>query len=142
MNSGLAQDLRQHLGLYREVLELTRRENQSLRDPDLPSQFDSYQGRKALLPRLEASVQALRRHRATWQQMSPAERSRHPEIAALLKDNQDLIMKILMLDRENEQHLLRRGLVPARQLPAAARQRPHFVADLYRRNGLASGNAD
>jgi len=39
------------------------------------------------------------------------------------------------LDRENEQALLRRSLVPARQLPSVNRQRPHFVADLYRRQG-------
>ncbi len=42
-------------------------------------------------------------------------------------------MKIIVLDRENEQVLLRKGMVPARHLPSADRQRPHFVADLYRR---------
>ena len=41
--------------------------------------------------------------------------------------------KIILLDRENEQGLLRRGLVPPRELPSVNRQRPHFVADLYRR---------
>ena len=42
-------------------------------------------------------------------------------------------MKIILLDRENEQGLLRRGLVPARELPSVNQQRPNFVADLYRR---------
>jgi hypothetical protein len=42
-------------------------------------------------------------------------------------------MKFILLDRENEQGLLRRGLVPPRQLPSVNRQRPHFVAELYRR---------
>ncbi len=55
----------------------------------------------------------------------------------LLRQNQDLTMKIIVLDRENEQNLLRRGLVPARELPSVNRQRPHFVADLYRRQGAA-----
>ena len=63
------------------------------------------------------------------------ERARHPGIGMLLRQNQDLIMKVIVLDRENEQCLLRRGLVPARELPPANRQRPHFVADLYRRQG-------
>ena len=44
-------------------------------------------------------------------------------------------MKIVLLDRENEQALLRRGLVPTTQLPSVNRQRPHFVAELYRRGG-------
>ena len=29
--------------------------------------------------------------------------------------------------------LLRHGLVPARELPSVNRQRPHFVAQMYRR---------
>ncbi len=52
----------------------------------------------------------------------------------MLRQNQDLIMKIIVLDRENEQGLLRSGLLPDCQLPSANRQRPRFVADLYRRN--------
>jgi hypothetical protein len=46
-------------------------------------------------------------------------------------------MKIILLDRENEQSLLRRGMVPARELPSVNRQRPHFVADMYRRQATA-----
>jgi hypothetical protein len=30
--------------------------------------------------------------------------------------------------------LLRRGLLPPKQIPSVQQQRPHFVADLYRRN--------
>jgi hypothetical protein len=67
--------------------------------------------------------------------LSPEHRAEHPEINALLRQTQDLTMKIIMLDRENEQSLLRRGLVPPRDIPSANRQRPHFVADLYRRQG-------
>jgi hypothetical protein len=44
-------------------------------------------------------------------------------------------MKILVLDRENEQTLLRRGLIPAQHLPPAQRQRAHYVSDLYKRQG-------
>jgi hypothetical protein len=50
-----------------------------------------------------------------------------------MRQNQDLLMKILVLDRENEQALLRHGLVPVRDLPSVNRQRPHFVAQMYRR---------
>ncbi len=68
-----------------------------------------------------------------WQQRNAQERAREFHLPALLRETQDLIMKIIVLDRENEQALLRKGLVPARHLPHPNRQRPHFVADLYRR---------
>jgi hypothetical protein len=38
------------------------------------------------------------------------------------------------LDRENEQLLLRRGLIPPKHLPPVQRQRPHYVAGLYQRH--------
>jgi hypothetical protein len=142
MTETIPQDLRNHLLLCQEILDLAQRENQALRDPSQPSPFEIYQNRKALLPRLNASLELLRQHRAAWQRLSVADRAQAPEIPQLIRQNQDLIMRILMLDRENEQCLLRRGLVPPRHLPPATRQRPHFVADLYRRNGLGSGNAD
>jgi len=41
-----------------------------------------------------------------------------------------------LLDRENQQAMLRRGLVPTRHLPAAAVQQPNYVASLYQRNSL------
>jgi DNA-directed RNA polymerase subunit H (RpoH/RPB5) len=69
--------------------------------------------------------------------MSPEERARHPEVGPLLRRNQDAAMKFILLDRENEQGLLRRGLVPPKQLPSVNRQRPHFVAELYRRQGTS-----
>ena len=142
MSASLTEELEAHLSLYEEILELARREGQSLRDAGQASQFEVCQARRRVLPRLNASLEALRRQRGLWQQRPPAERVQGPEAQALLRRNQDLIMKILVLDRENEQGLLRRGLVPARHIPAAGRQRPHFVAELYRRNGLGSAHAD
>jgi DNA-directed RNA polymerase subunit H (RpoH/RPB5) len=73
----------------------------------------------------------------TWQILSSDERARQPETGLLMRRTQDLTMKLIVLDRENEQALLRRGLVPPRQLPSVNRQRPHFVADLYRRQGAS-----
>jgi len=142
MIASIADKLRGHLRLCQEILDLAQRENAALRDPAQPSPFEIYQTRKTLLPQLNESLDAIRCHRAAWQKLPPAERAQHPEIPQLIRQNQDLIMKILVLDRENEQCLLRRGMVPPRHIPPATRQRPHFVADLYRRNGLGSGNAD
>ena len=131
----ISDELHARLGLCQELLNVVEREGQALRRTDNPSLFEFYQLRKNLLPRLNQSLDTLRRHRANWQKFSQDERARHPEIGMLLRQNQDLTMKIILLDRENEQSLLRRGLVPPRELPSVNRQRPHFVAELYRRQG-------
>lgn len=130
-------DLQQHQQLCTELLAIVERESQQLRQDHSPLGAEDATARKNLLPRLDRSLDKLRRHRAEWQRLSPAERAGYPEVDALLRRNQELSMRILMLDRENEQSLLRRGMVPPGHLPPAQRQRPHLVADLYRRQGVA-----
>ncbi len=129
--------LHRHWTVCRELLAIVEREAQSLRHADNPPPFEYYQLRKNLLPRLNQSLDTLRKHRVSWQKLSLDERARFPEIGMLLRQNQDLTMKIILLDRENEQGLLRRGLVPPREQPSANRQRPHFVAELYRRQSTS-----
>jgi len=55
-------------------------------------------------------------------------------VKSLFQAVQGTLMKVLLLDRENQQAMLRRGLVPVRHLPAAAAQRPHFVTSLYQKH--------
>ena len=64
--------------------------------------------------------------------LTDAERKQHPDIAGALKQSTDLIMKIVSLDRENEQLMLRNKLVPPSHLPPAQRQNPNLVAKLYK----------
>ncbi|MDB6031098.1 MAG: hypothetical protein JWM16_1436, partial [Verrucomicrobiales bacterium] len=98
------------------------------------SSYEFYQSRKNILPFLDQSLTRLKKHRIDWQRLSPEERAEFPQIATLIRSSQESINKILVMDRENEQLLLRRGLLPPNKLPPAQQQRPHFVADLYRRN--------
>jgi hypothetical protein len=132
----ILESLNQHLQVCTDLLEVTEQEGLTLRRPGQPSLSDFYQRKKDLLPRFNQSLDGLRKHRVSWQKLSLDERARWPEVGMLLRKNQDLTMKIIVLDRENEQALLRRGLVPPRELPSVNRQRPHFVADLYRRQGV------
>ncbi len=121
--------------ICQELLAVVERENQALRSSTAFNPAEFQLGRKVLLPRLDQSYKRLKEVRLAWQQLSPAERRRNTTVVALFRQNQDLIMKIVLLDRENEQVLLRRGLIPTAQLPSVNRQRPHFVAELYRRGG-------
>jgi hypothetical protein len=129
----LIAELNTHQSVCRELLAIAEGEAQALRRADQPSLFEFCRLKKNLLPRLNETLDSLRKQRVRWQSLSSDERARHPEIGPLLRRNQDLAMKFILLDRENEQGLLRRGLVPPRQLPSVNRQRPHFVAELYRR---------
>jgi flagellar biosynthesis/type III secretory pathway chaperone len=134
----LTDHLQTHLGICHDLLAVVEREHQALVAEDSKSPFEFYQARKHLFPQLADSVQSLKLHRAEWQKLSQEQRAEHANVPVLLRENQDLIMKILVLDRENEQALLRRGLVPPKHLPSVNRQRPHYVADLYRRGSGAT----
>jgi hypothetical protein len=132
---GLLEDLRNHQALCEDVMNLAMRENQALSSQSGYASFEFYQQRKNLLPRLEQSLMALRKWRDRWQQADPAERAGCLEAKALFQTVQSLLMKVLLLDRENQQALLRHGLLPARHLPSSAvQQQPHCVADVYRRH--------
>lgn len=130
----LLTDLRAHQTVCRELLTLAERESQALRQGQAAVLHQVHQSRKPLLPLLSSSLEKIRQHRAHWQRLTPAERSAQPEISYLVRQAQDLIMRVILLDRENEQGLLRRGLIPPREIPAAQQQRPHFVAGLYKRH--------
>ena len=136
----IAAALRAHTLLCRELLELVERESLALRDPESASAFEFYQQRKQLLPRFSESLARVKQQRADWQRLTPETRGQHPDVAALVQSTQDIILKIIVLDRENEQARLRHGMLPPNQLPAAGRQRPHFVSELYRRS--AAPNPD
>ena len=138
-DADVATSLRRHLQVCRELLTLVEAEAQSWRHAEPQAIYTGAHRRKDLLAHLNQSLDDLRKHRVRWQRLAPAERARQPEVVALLRLNQEIIMKIIVLDRENEQTLLRRGLVPVRNLPSAHRQRPHYVADLYRRGSAAAG---
>jgi hypothetical protein len=126
-------DLRAHQALCRELLALAERESHALRQgqPDVLDEI--HRARKPLLPRLSEALEKVRQVRVHWRNLTAAERAAQPEMGFLVRQSQDLILRVLVLDRENEQGLLRRGLAPAREIPPAQRQRPHYVAGLYRR---------
>ena len=135
--TALAADLREHLGICHECLALFTVENRMLRSsPDWQPQALNEQ-RKRLLPSLDSVLIKLRGAREVWQQSAPTERERCREIKNLFEELQSLLPRILMLDRENQQELLRRGALPPTHLPAAQSRQPNFVSNLYRRHAAA-----
>ena len=136
--TALIHDLREHLGCCETALALAAEENRALNSASEFQLFSFQQQRKQLLLGLDASLLRLRTWRLAWQQFAVADRERCSEVKPLFQKIQDLLMRVLVLDRENQQALLRRGLVPPKHLSlAAGPQPPHYVANLYRRNTAA-----
>jgi hypothetical protein len=129
----LMRALRAFTVLGEETLALVTREHQALAGTGDYEPFEFYRLRKGLLIRLEPLMIGIRRWRHLWQQISPIERASCPDVKIVIQMLQDLLVKILQLDRENQQALLRRGLVPARHVTACAAPPSNFVANLYRR---------
>ena len=137
--SALVHDLREHLGCCETALALATEENRALNGGGDFQLLEFQEQRKRLLSGLDSSLLRLRTWRQAWQQFAPADRERCADVKPLFQKIQDLLMRVLMLDRENQQALLRRGLVPPQHLTlAAGPQPPHYVANLYRRN-IAAG---
>jgi hypothetical protein len=132
-SAGLALDLQSFRALCEEVLALVTRESQALLNQNYePGEFN--QKRKSLLPELESALAKLGEWRKNRRPSVQPE-----EIKTLFQAIESLLMKILLLDRENQQALLRHGLVPAKHLPPVAAQQPHYVADLYHKFSAVRG---
>lgn len=118
----------------REILALVQQENQALTGPAdyQPNAFNKR--RKSLLQPIDDDILKIRTWHQKWTQIRLFAAAHAKEVSMLLADIQNVLMRVLQLDRENQQAMLRRGLVPATQLPSAAAQQPHFVAGLYQRH--------
>lgn len=133
----IAQDLKTHRELCEQILAQAGEEQGMLEREESEKIFQRAEAKKKVLAELTQSLDKVREHRVAWLKVEPTVRQRHPEITELLRETQNLIMKILLIDRENEKAWLRRGLVPSRQIPPVGRQSPKIAANLYRRNSYA-----
>lgn len=135
MIDSLEQELHRQARLYEQLWDIAMKEAEALRSCDFrPGCYDEQ--KRAVSAELEKNVSSIRRLRVIWQQLPAETREQHPQVPKVVRANQELAMKLIVLDRENEQALLRRGLVPARQLATTSRHQPHFVSTLYRRHTI------
>jgi len=94
--------LQQHKQLCDEIHQCALEENRFLRQHQRPLSSELVERKRALLTRLDQSLDALR--------AVPAGRVREPETRDLLENARARILQILQLDKENEQLLLRFSL--------------------------------
>ena len=93
---------------------------------------------KNVLALLSQSLDTIRLNRNEWLRLDPAKKQGHAQIAVLLRENQNTILKILSLDGE--------PAAPMRRGPAAVEPPPapnsHFVSRKYRRNSASGPRTD
>jgi len=136
--TGLAAELRGYLSLCEEILSLATNENQALSGQSIYQPLEFQERRRKLLPNIELLLAKLRSRRQVWQTVPKSEREGCTEITPLFQNIQDQLMKVLLLDRENQQIMLRRGMVPASHLPAPT-PKPNYVANVYQRHSKSAG---
>jgi hypothetical protein len=132
--ASIAAELHHFLEVCETTLTLATREAQALAGSEeyLPADFGRQ--RKNLLPNLETALMNLRNQRSLWLNCHPEVREHCDEVKLLFHKIQGILMKLLSLDRENQQAMLRRGLMPAQFVPASATQKPNYVASIYQRH--------
>ncbi len=114
-----------HLRLCEELLTLLKEENRRLKHRGEAPDEETLERKRELLPAFDASLAAMRALQEEQPQILPALREK-------LKNAQNLIMKMLLLDRENEQLLLK-VIVPVVRTEAA-KPGMHTVRSIYQRN--------
>lgn len=117
--------LQQHRQLCDEVHDCALEENRFLRQHQRPLPTDLVERKRALLARLDSSLEALR--------TVPAGRVRDPDLRDLLEGTRGRILQILQLDKENEQLLLRYSLTGPRPATAPASPAAGLLQKIYAR---------
>ncbi len=87
--------------------------------------------RNQIRNQLDESLTTIKQLRHWWQTLSPQERDKFNELPELIQQTQDLALRIISFDKENEQRLLRFGKIPPKYIPRVQTQQPHYVARLY-----------
>lgn len=98
-----AEILRAHVAICSDLHALFLEENRVLRTTSAPPSEELLARKREFLPRLDVSLEQLRRINEGSPRFTPEEQ-------ALVQDGRRKLMQLLMLDRENERLLLRASL--------------------------------
>ena len=134
MQNSLLTELNDHLTICEKAYELVQEENRVLNSPTPRNAYAHADRRKELLERVTGSMVRVKAHKVVWEKLPLSERSKSMDISNLIKQNMDLIMKTVMLDRENEKLMLQHGMAPPDRLPSSRQNNPSAVAGMYQRH--------
>ncbi len=131
-------DVEYHNGICLKLLEIIQQENRWLSSPkDDGSQNPPDQKlKRTLLESLSDAVAKIQGHRAALLDTTKnnPDAPKDPDVQAAIQSATDLIMKIVVIDRENEKLLMKRGMVPPENIPSSYQYRPADALKAYQNN--------
>ena len=130
----LAHALQSHIDLCNQILVIVQQEHQQLKSNQIEDLTQLQSTRQGMLERLTAAQDNIASHKDAWNELSKSQKQTMPEIGHRLQQCTDLVMKIVSLERENEQLMLHNKLIPPGHLPPAERQNPNLIAKIYKDN--------
>ena len=130
----ILKDLREHNQACDTLLKIALEENEDLRFSRNPEQAERTSEKTKALENLSALVDRLRAHRVVLEQEGASGVRLHRTIAEELRAGQDRIMRYIALNKENENLMLKEGLVPSELMNLVGRQSHGAAALTYRNN--------
>ena len=117
-----------HTTLCEQTWQLILEENRLLKTSGQPPDEDFFDRKRQLVSRLDASLTALR-------DQGPGAGGSVPGCRTLMEKAQQIILKTLLLDRENEQLLLKCTMAP-KPVQMAPKPSATHLQKLYQRHAL------
>lgn len=117
--------LKGHIRMCTDLYELFLEEGKEMRATGVPPTEEFLEKKKGFLGALDRGIELLQR-------INENPESFPRSLAPLVKEARDLVMKIMMIDRENERLLLKASL-PPRMKQAYSKVIPGQVAKAYSR---------
>jgi hypothetical protein len=135
--SEILKDVDIHNDICRRLLEVVQQESRwlssaSKEDPPLPDQ----RLKESLSQELSQAVSNIQAHRAAMNDVAKLHpgANKDPALQTAIQSATDLIMKIVVLDRENEKLLMKKGLIPPSRIPSSYQYRPSEAIKAYQKN--------
>jgi hypothetical protein len=122
--------LLEHLAACEATYYLLLDENRLLKTTNAPPADDFLVQKRAALRQMDKTLTIIRAFRASVQALTPEQR-------AMIQKTQQIVLKALLLDRENEQLLLK-CVVVSRQPVPQIRPTMDQLQRLYRKHGLTA----
>lgn len=135
--SEILKDVETHNDICRQLLDIVQQENRwlsSASDVEAPPPDQNL--KESLSQNLSQSVSKIQAHRAALNDASKRhpETTKDPTLQTAIQSATELIMKIVVIDRENEKLLMKRGMIPPGNIPSPYQYRPSEAVKAYQRN--------
>ena len=126
--------LLEHMAACELTYQLMLDENRLLKTTSTPPGDDFLRQKRSVLAQLEQALAMLRTLRDPMPELTARQRE-------TVRKTQQIVMKALLLDRENEQLLFKCAMVSRRPAPPQARPTLDQIQRLYRKHGISQETA-